>query len=256
MPTPPMRLSLSGAQLKYLACAAMLADHLSKVIPLPQTLSFFLSGLLGRIAFPIFCFLLAEGFFYTHSRKCYIRNLLLLALVSELPFDLALHQTLAKAPLLIEFSQQNTCFTLLLGLLLFSCLDRIRQLAISLLLSRLLQGAALLLVCAAAWILHTDYGPWGILCLAACYLLRKNPPFAAFWSCLLLNLDGLADFQATWILAPENCFSSPGAFLALIPLSFYQGSRGKQVKYGFYLFYPGHLLLLFLLSLLLGAGAA
>ena len=253
MSRTPMTPSLSGAHLKYLACAAMLADHLCKALPLPQVLGFFLSGILGRIAFPLFCFLLAEGFFHTHSRGKYIRNLLVLALVSELPFDLALHQTLAKAPCLIEFSQQNTCFTLLLGLLLFWCLDRIRQLAISLLLSRILQGAALLLTCAAAWILHTDYGPWGILCLAACYLLGKVPVSAAFWGCLMLNLDCLAVSGGQLTLATRNLFDCPGAFLALIPLYFYNGSRGKQVKYGFYLFYPGHLLLLFLLRLLLNS---
>ena len=84
---------LSGAGLKVIACAAMLADHLSKALSVPDPVFLLLSSMIGRIAFPIFCFLLAEGFFYTHSRGRYIRDLLILAVLSEVPFDLALHRS-------------------------------------------------------------------------------------------------------------------------------------------------------------------
>ena len=73
---------LSGAALKLIACGAMFADHLVKALSIGGWPSFILSGLIGRIAFPLFCFLLAEGFFYTHSRILYIRNLLLFALLA------------------------------------------------------------------------------------------------------------------------------------------------------------------------------
>lgn len=214
---------LSGAGLKVIACAAMLVDHLSKALSVPDPVFLLLSSMIGRIAFPIFCFLLAEGFFYTHSRGRYIRDLLILAVLSEVPFDLALHRSF------FDPGYQNTCFTLLLGLLLFTCLDQMERKNLSLNKSRAAQVAVLALFAAAAWLLRSDYGVYGICCLAAFYYFRRLPVQAAFLGCFILNLDG---------------FGAPAAFLALIPIYLYNGKRGMQLKYGFYIFYPLHLLLL------------
>lgn len=221
--TDTLNKPLSGAGLKVIACAAMLADHLCKALSVPAPVFLFLSSVIGRIAFPIFCFLLAEGFFYTRSRGRYIRNLLILAVLSEVPFDLALHRSF------FDPGHQNTCFTLLLGLILFTCLDLIERKNLSLNKSRAAQAAVLALFAAAAWLLRSDYGAYGICCLAAFYYFRTLPVQATFLGCFLLNLDG---------------FGAPAAFLALIPVYLYNGKRGTQLKYGFYIFYPLHLLLL------------
>ena len=197
---------LSGAALKLIACGAMFADHLVKALSIGGWPSFILSGLIGRIAFPLFCFLLAEGFFYTHSRILYIRNLLLFALLAEIPFDLALYGRLFYP------CHQNTCLTLLLGLLLFLCLDAVEKRQIPNIERYILR----------------------LLLLAACYFLRQFPVPALMAGCFLLNLNG---------------FGTPGAFLALIPAALYNGKRGRQLKYAFYLFYPLHLLLLAALRL-------
>ena len=214
---------LSGASLKLAACAAMLLDHLAKALHLGGWPLFFMSGVIGRIAFPLFCFLLAEGWFYTHSKSRYIRNLLIFALLSEVPFDLALYG--------VPFypAHQNTCLTLLLGLLLFLCLDEAERLSVPLTGRRAVQLLFLAAFAGASWLLRADYGIWGICCLTACYFLRQFPVPALLTGCTLLNLNG---------------FGAPAAFLALIPAALYNGKRGRQSKYAFYLFYPLHLLLL------------
>ena len=220
---------LSGAALKLIACVSMLADHFCKALPIPEPFFTILSNVAGRIAFPLFCFLLSEGFFHTRNRGHYLRNMLILALLSEVPFDLAHYGT----PFYPD--HQNTCFTLLLGLLLFSCLHLLEQTHLSEQTAcpsfkiRGFQAIILVLAAAAAWFLKTDYGILGICCLAAFYFFRYQPVQAALLGCLILNLD--------W-------FGEPAAFLALIPIYLYNGKRGLQLKYAFYSFYPLHLLLL------------
>ena len=87
---------LSGAQLKLIAIVSMLVDHINKALIYPNLTSAegFLSTLsnifdkIGRIAFPLFCFMLVEGFFKTHDRKKYLLNLLIFGIISEVPFDM------------------------------------------------------------------------------------------------------------------------------------------------------------------------
>ena len=87
---------LNGAQLKLIAIVSMLIDHINKSMIYPNlvTNDGFLTKLsnlfdiIGRIAFPLFCFLLVEGFYKTHSRKKYLLNLIIFGVISEVPFDM------------------------------------------------------------------------------------------------------------------------------------------------------------------------
>lgn len=129
---PPL---LSGSTLKWIALLTMLIDHMGAVLlecgvvqaynlNLPTAFSYETSLFffqadriirqIGRISFPIFCFLLVEGFHYTSNRKKYALRLFLFALLSEIPFDLALQGTV------LEFGYQNVMFTLLFGFLTLS----------------------------------------------------------------------------------------------------------------------------------------
>ena len=105
---------ISGYWLKVIAVVSMLIDHTSAVI-LEQIPGLenpaFLMRIIGRAAFPIYCFLLVEGFYHTRSRAKYAGRLFLFALISEVPFDLAFSRRMW------DFSSSNVFFTLLFGLL-------------------------------------------------------------------------------------------------------------------------------------------
>ena len=229
---------LSASALKALAMACMLLDHMwATVIPGNTWMTW-----VGRLTFPLYAFLIAEGFFHTADRRRYALRLLGLALLSEIPFDL------------IQFStpffpfHQNTVFTLLLGLWAISGLDRARQEPTP---RRIILG---LLTLAAACLLggigFVDYGVMGVLTVVLFYLLRDFPLawLAQLAAIVLLNI---VFFKGQTIPLLGFDFPTQGfAVLALVPIWLYNGKKGfggKGFQWASYLFYPVHLLVLYLL---------
>lgn len=226
----------SGSALKWFAVLIMLVDHIGAcllevfvlnyygVSPLAgriDNLYFWLSldsvlRVIGRAAFPIFCFLLVEGAVHTRSPRKYLLRLASFALISEIPFDLALH----NQP--FYWGTQNVFFTLLAGLLVIQAFQRSP--------GQEWRGMlALAVLGAAAELCGTDYGAIGVAVIAVMYLLRER-----FWAASVLSLILLV------LLARIEIFSIP----AFLILALYNGKRGRQPKYFFYVFYPVHLLIL------------
>ena len=220
---------LSGSALKAVAVFAMLVDHsaicfkpllgkhLFTAFSIRFTPYILLRGF-GRIGFPIFCFLLAEGFRHTRSKKGYALNLFLFALISEIPYDLINAGTL-------PFERQNVFFTLLLGFLGLWCLSKFREMPLGSSLALIALG-----ICAAK--LNADYGWKGFLLILLLYLLAEQPMIQCFAGITLLG----------W----------PGGVACAFPfLNLYNGERGfvrgRAAKYFFYCFYPVHLTILWLL---------
>lgn len=215
-------MSMTGADLKKIAAASMLIDHAGALFAGSGWL-YWLCRFVGRIAFPIYCFLLAEGFIHTKSRKKYGQSLLLFALVSEIPFDLTFWGEV------LEFGYQNVYVTLFLGVCMLGALERLSG-------KVFLQTGAAVLFFAAAEVLRCDYGGVGLLLIAAFYYWRMG---VLAWPAPL----GIA----AWESLP--CLGS-GA-LSFLFIRLYQGERGKiRYKYFWYWFYPLHLLGLFFISCL------
>lgn len=219
---------ITGSTLKLIALVSMLLDHIGAVLtaaPVP----YYALRLIGRIAFPIFCFLLVEGFLHTKNLTKYAIRLFLFALISEIPFDLAFHHTLFYN----EF--QNVFFTLLIGLMVIAALHRLELFFADKSLAYLICRAVVLVTgMAAAWFLKTDYSYFGVLAIALLYTFCMKKTSAAAAACFFL------------------CFSSPmeiTAFIAVPLIGVYNGNRGLALKYVFYFFYPVHLLILYLISL-------
>ena len=183
---------------------------------------------LCHIAFPVYCFLLIEGFLHTKSVAKYSLRLLLFAFLSEIPFDLALHQNL------FTMHYQNVFFTLLIGLLVlwgmmwFKKNEHVGKFAGSI----VIMAAGMFL----AEILNTDYGAAGILFIVLLYLYRKQKELQILSGCLA----GVLVLQE-W-----------AAPLAFPFIAAYKGERGLKMKYFFYFIYPAHLLLLYGLCIILG----
>lgn len=200
-----------------MATPESLATYLSTLPPDQQTLVavYVICRLIGRLAFPIFCFLLAEGFTYTRNRQRYLGGLLVFALVSEIPFDLA------TEGVFLEFTYQNVFFTLCIGALTLWGIEQLLEGSRHLAWAILPTIAGMVL----ATLLVTDYGGYGVVMIVGLYLLRQDRVRQTLFG-VLLN------------------FSQFTAPLAFIPLWFYNGKRGLSLKWIFYAFYPGHLLLL------------
>ena len=223
---------LNGSHLKLLAVITMLIDHIALVLTpclpiLQATLfaQFTVYGIMrkiGRLAFPLFCFLLAEGFYYTKNRLHYGRNLLIFALISELPYNLM------KCGRLFYPDAQNIYITLLLGFCVLWLLDSPWKLYWKL--------PILVLIVLFAPHLRAGYGREGILLIVLLYALREKRLASS-----LLALPLLSGGVAAWA--------------AFVPIGLYNGKRGfisgNLLKYAFYAFYPAHMLLLYGIRLML-----
>lgn len=186
----------------------------------------------GRISFPIYCFFIVEGFFYTKSRTKYAARLALCALISELVFDLALYGKV------FYFFHQNVFFTLLIGLCGIWAMDRILTKADWTKGKKfILTALSIVGFMLAAEILFTDYSSIGVSVIVVMYLIRKFVPDKVKFKAPIAFTAGTAVL----------CFLSLGeawALLALPLMFFYKGKKGWNAKWFFYLFYPVHLLFL------------
>lgn len=183
--------------------------------------------MIGRVAFPIFCFLLVEGFQKTSNVGKYAMRLGMFALISEIPFDLAFKASW------MDFSYQNVFFTLFMGLLTMIAVDYVNKMSLHKVLKVIASGAAIAAGAAIAEFMNTDYGAIGVLCIMALYVFRKKKVWQIVAGCLAFVWE----------------FTAP---LAFIPIGFYNGKRGLKLKYVFYAFYPVHLLVLYLICVILG----
>ena len=229
---------LSASTLKIVAMVSMALDHSWIALGRPGVWM----HLLGRLAFPIYCFLLVEGFFHTHSRKKYALRLLEFGILSELPFNL-----LCSGHWFYP-GHQNVMFTLLLELGAVTLAQKAREGRHP----RENAGGAIAMVILAAF-LAVDYGEAGVLTILLFWATREWG-----WKGRLAQLVGMLYINAALLgsyLIPVGQVVFPAqvaALLALPLLWLYQGKpgiRSRAFRMGAYWFYPLHLLALGLLSL-------
>jgi len=236
---------ISAAGLKIMAMLFMFCDHAwAMVIPGNNWLT-----MVGRLAFPIFAFQVAEGFALTRDRKKYTRRLLLFALISEVPFNL-----MSGGGPIYPF-HQNVMFTFWIALLVLGWIERGRAEG------GVKYALAILSWGAVGWLLGTilmvDYNGYGVLTVVLFYITRELRP------ALRLPAQLLGMYVIHWELLegwyiPLTIFGinidppmQALAILALIPIWLYNGKKGRGyelVKPMCYWFYPIHILILFLLG--------
>ncbi len=236
--TQSLRLSkfkiLDGSCLKLIALISMLIDHtaamLVPALPLlresifsilgKQITVYYIMRKVGRLAFPIFCFLISEGFYHTRNRIKYSLNLFIFALISELPYNLLC--TCGKSVFLAN--KQNVFFTLLLGTIVLHIFEsNIHILA---------KVFTIIGIVITSGFLHIDYGSTGVILIFMLYLLRENS-------------------LAQTIIAKPLLSGGYFAWSAFIFINMYNGKRGfirgKLFKYAFYAFYPVHIFILYII---------
>lgn len=214
---------LSQETLKVIACMTMLLDHVGAMFVRGYTLR-----IIGRIAFPIFCFLMAEGAYYTKNPRKYALRLLIGALLSEIPFDLAFQRGLT-------WRSQSVMVTLLLGFLAVEAIQNTQN--------NLLKLLAVSAGFALGQLLQTDYGGYGVLLIVLFSQARRK-----WWlqTVLVVMFAWMMDSVPVQVLGmriPIEMF----ALLAMLPIGCYSGrkrSDSKVLQWAFYLFYPVHLTVL------------
>lgn len=217
---------MTGEALKLIAAISMLIDHTGDVLfPGQLWLRY-----IGRLAFPIYCFLLVEGFFHTGDLGKYMGRLLLFGVISEVPFDLAFYEVI------FTFRHQNVFWTLFLGLAAVALMNKARF--DNIYLDIFVRALIAVPFCVIAQLIHSDYRWVGVGLIASMYLFRDFE---------ILRLGSGAFFL---VPAFTNSIEYFG-LLSYLPVHYYNGKRGfshgragKILKWIFYIFYPAHLLIL------------
>lgn len=215
--------TFSGSVLKIIAIVSMVIDHCAYFLMDNNSTLYEAMRCVGRIAFPVFAFLIAEGFAYTHNRKRYFTRLLVFAVISEVSWYL-----LNGAD-----GTHNVMFTLALGVVALAVLEKLKE-------NSVLCGIAILSIAYLATWSGVDYEWRGILMILVFNLLRNQNDSLPFPYGRMMQL--LCAFPLMMH------YGSIGALLACMTKFLYDGARGfikgNVAKYGFYAFYPVHLLLI------------
>lgn len=250
----PMKKGISQEGLKLIACITMLIDHVGYEViytlycraQTPGTVQmlyrlYYLCRIVGRIALPIYAFLLVEGAHRTRDKKKYALRLLVGALLAEIPFNLMVSGT-------VFGSKQSVMLTLLLGYCAVLAMERCRNLAWK---PVMVVPFALL-----AELLDTDYGWTGVVLVAlfdlSRYMSVKNM-ICFFAMVVLFHFTNGKVFYFGNISIPMQVFGA----LSMVFIASYDGRKvtySKAVQWGFYLFYPVHMVILWAIGLLIQSG--
>lgn len=220
--------------IKLIAIATMVIDHVGLFF-FPQ---FIILRIIGRIAFPLFAWLIANGAIHTRDIRQYGLRLFVLAVVSQIPFALA--NTYYGGPLFYL----NVVFTLVAGLLAIYAIRTLEN--------RFMQALAVFGAAMLANLIHADYGAAGVLSIVAFYLFFHRKWLMVISQTLILGVfPALVGYLEVALPAPLSFFyiSSYVEAYGLLALGFialYNGQIGIRANALFYYFYPIQYALIYL----------
>lgn len=249
------KFEITGTGIKALAAATMLIDHIGAGLLLYwlrqqttytgqiaqlETL-YWTMRRIGRMAFPLYCYMLVEGYLHTKDLKKYVLRILAMGLISEVPFDLALKWK----P--VDWAHNNVMWELSLGLTVLLLMDtvlyKLEDVISDYQVRRMLRVAVMLLGMLIGHLTRFDYSAGGIACISVMYFLYGDT-----------KEQRLMSYAAGVLMLALMCGEiEVFAFAMLIPIYFYEGHRGrdsKALRVFFYTFYPIHLIAIYLVRLL------
>lgn len=210
-----MTAQLNGSWLKVIAILSMTIDHIAYYYGVSNPYIYELMRTVGRIAFPTFAFLLAEGYVHTRNRQRYMLSLFTFAILSEIPWILLNHD-----------NSHNVLFTLLAGVIGMHIIDTSR--------SKWVTQTSLVLIGCTTLMAETDYSLNGFILTLLFFMFR-----------------GRSDLQMLFGLPLMYEYGFMGILMAFAVIFLYNGERGfihgKAAKYAFYAFYPAHMMLIYLI---------
>lgn len=225
------RFELTSFQLKLIAIITMTFDHIGVFFVVPPF--YVLFRVIGRIAFPIFCFLITEGFVHTRSIRKYILRLSVLAVVSEPILDKCLYGT-------FFYSQSQSVLIQFVIALFALCLlkkmdDKYKN---RIFIRNLLRVLIILLLSVITYICKTEYGILGFMMILSSYYFRQNLPVLvpALLACNFFFLNPIQAFGG----------------LAVLPIILYKGKQGRKAGLWTYFYYPVHIAVLYVILVAVG----
>ncbi len=191
--------------------------------------------IIGRLSFPLFAWLIANGAYHTKNIKAYLLRLLIFAGLSQIPFYLAFSLI---NPIDVG---SNIFVTLFLGLLAIYAIQKISN--------KFLWAMAVIICAITALILGSDYGAAGVFSIVGFYLFFKRMKTLIIYQALIyllfFTIPALIQYSETGYMSVIGLFQ-PAGLVSLLFIWMYNQKEGTKAKFLFYAFYPLHLLVLYL----------
>ena len=223
--------------LKLIAVVTMLIDHIGWIF-YPNIVIF---RIIGRLAFPIYAFSIADGVKHTRNRKKYILNILIFAIISQVPYYL-----LTK-----KLFRLNILFSFLISLLLITYIEKLRKNeSIIYKICLFVVAISLIILTLLAWFFDIlPYGMLGIVLVLAFYFIKDEMLRNILAVCILFGMSVVNCLKFGWNFTN---ISQAFSIISILIICFYNNKKGKiNLKYLFYFFYPVHLLIIYLLTLII-----
>ena len=231
--TEHTRIGLSGNVLKVIAAITMLIDHIGYLL-FPGNL---LLRIIGRLAYPIYAFMIAEGCRYTQNKLRYFLGIFILAIVCQTVYFVVVQDP--GLSILVTYS-----ISILLIYAWQFCQKAFSEAGVG---KRILSVLLLITLITAVYVLNlfvtVDYGFWGSMVplIAGLFMRRDGKESKMDRKVVHVSMLGIG----LLLLSMEYGYIQPYCLLALPLLYLYNGQRGKRkMKYFFYIFYPAHLVVL------------
>jgi hypothetical protein len=216
---------MNAFAIKLFAIILMVIDHIGLFF-FPQV---FLFRVIGRLSFPLFAWLIANGAHHTHNIRSYIMRVFAFALLSQIPF------LLANRLINPSFSMLNVLFTLGLGLTAIFVMQQTKNKSVWVFGTAVAAGLG--------HAINVDYGFFGVLSVVAFYLFFQNLPL------MLLSQSIIFLSPFFFMMGYKTNFLEPLALFSLLIIVWYNKREGPKVKYLFYIFYPLQYVIIYLLLL-------
>ena len=234
------KIKLNRTQIKYIAIAAMLLDHTAAFLLTPERypaliVLYIIMRTIVRIAAPVMFYFLVEGYVHTSSRKNYALRLLAFAILSQIPYSLVRFVKASAGDL-------NVIFTLLISFLMMAVTDRIK--------SQIIKGMAI-----ALFMIISVFSDWGLLgpLMVWIFYMNRGDKTKQIRDYLMIICIQLLCTVFFLICNTQNWYEGIcqlGIFLVIPLLQFYNGESGRKTivnKWLFYIFYPVHLIVIWLI---------
>jgi len=243
-----MKKVLNGFQIKLIAIITMVIDHTGMIF-FPRIIVF---RIIGRIAFPLFAFFIAEGFRHTRSVKKYLFRLFLCAILFQIPDWVFGSEAMRRIFIswgwesvpIINY-ELNIFATLFLGLAAISLFEKLKEKHIA------YSWLAVTAMAAIAQIIGADYGAYGVLFIIVFYIAERNMiKILIGWIILHASYaayEVYSSYAASGIIAFPHSIQL-FSLLSIGIIALYNGERGRKMKYFFYLFYPLHMIVLYVID--------